>query len=163
MRRVLALVGVLAVIGAALAIPAFADTEGTVTATVTAGVVAISVSTTTVAYGTVEVGSSDNVPTPSTFTATNDGNVDANFGIKGAATTDWALVSGAPTDEEYRHKASPDAFTSTIILTADFQSLDSAVTPTSSTTVSLRLDAPASTAASAEQSAQVIILATVSP
>lgn len=163
MRRVLALIAVVALVGAALAVPAFGDTEGTVTATVTAGVVAISNSTSTVAYGIVDLGSADNIPTPATFTATNDGNVDADFGIKGAATANWALVTGTPGDEEYRHEASPDAFSSTIILTTDFQSLDSAVTPTSSTTVSLRLDAPASTAVDTEQSAQVIILATASP
>ena len=111
MRRVLALVGVLAVIGAALAIPAFADTEGTVTATVTAGVVAISLSTTTAAYGTVALGSEDNAPTPSSFTVTNNGNVDADFGVKGANTANWTLGTGLPSGTDtYRHRASSNDF-----------------------------------------------------
>ena len=163
MRRVLALIAVVALVGAALAVPAFGDTEGTVTATVTAGVVAISNSTSTVAYGIVDLGSADNLPTPATFTATNDGNVDANFGIKGANTANWILVGTTPATDEYRHEASPDAFTTTIVLTTDSQSLATSVTPTNSTTVSLRLDAPASTAFDTEQFAQVIILATASP
>lgn len=160
-RRSILLFGVLVLVGA-LAVPAYASHTGesTVTATVTPGVVSVSVSPTSVDYGTVVLGATDAVPTPPTFDATNNGTVLEDFDIRGANTTDWTLVSTAPGTDQYRHEASPDAFTTTLVLTTSNQPLAGNVAASGVVTVSLRLDAPSDSSVTTQQSAQVTVVAT---
>ena len=138
----------------------FAQAEATVNATVTPGFAAVSSDTSTVAYGVLLVGATAAVPTPTFITATNDGSVTADFLIRGADTTDWTLA-GAAADETYVHRASPDAFSTTIVLTLTNQSFETGIAASGTSTVSLNMDMPSSTATIDEQTAAVTIVAVV--
>lgn len=138
MRRVLALVGVLAVVGAALAVPAFADEAGdSLTATVTPGTVSVTLSTTTVAYGTVALSTDDGTRSTATsgnITATNNGTVSEDFYIKGAdatGTVTWTLQTDGSLSavNEYIHQ-----FNSTDLTLAN-QSLQAGVAASGGTNI----------------------------
>ena len=91
-----------------------AATEGTVTATVTAQNVAVSVTDGTIAYGTMVLNTTVNTALfvgddalSDTQTATNDGNVSADLDIKGINTvgdTPWTLDSTNETLDHYVHE-----------------------------------------------------------
>lgn len=99
----------------ALGLAVVAVDTAAVTATVTPGVISVSVSPGSVAYGTVGVPSVDNVPTGDTIiNANNNGGIPETFNIKGANATPggggsvtWTITTGAvggsPT-YNYNHK-----------------------------------------------------------
>ncbi len=156
------LIAVIAGVAALGSSPALAShtPESTVSATVTPAVLSVTVTPNSVDYGTVELGTADNIPTPSSFTATNNGSITEDLEIRGADTADWALVSGVPRTDEYRHEASKDGFTTPIILTTLNQTLAAGVTTgTPNVTVSLRLDAPSDTTTIVQQTAPVTVIA----
>lgn len=113
---------------------AFAQSEETVAASVTVQSVSLTVSPTSIDYGTIPFESSqrsDLLPTPVTFTATNTGNVAESFLVKGtnAAGTNggtpftWTLVQGpfsCPTAlNQFRHRVTPTGLTPVFLTTAD--------------------------------------------
>ncbi len=132
--------------------------ESTVSATVTPAVLSVSVTPSSVDYDVVEMSSTDNLPTPISFTATNNGSITEDIEIKGASTADWTLAATAGADQ-YVHKASPDAFSTTITLTTLNQTLAAGVTTSGTVTVSLKLDAPTSSTTAATQTAPVTVIA----
>ncbi len=132
--------------------------ESIVSATVTPAVLSVSVTPDSVDYDVVEMNSTDNLPTPISFTATNNGSITEDIEIRGASTGDWTLAATAGTDQ-YVHKASPDAFSTTITLTTSNQSLAAGVTTSGTVTVSLKLDAPTSSTTAATQTAPVTVIA----
>lgn len=97
---------------ASAALPALATTTGEVTATVTPGVISVSVDTSAIGYGTVNIPSVDLVPTGDTIIgATNDGGIPEDFTIKGANATGgtvlWTIVTTSPggaASYDYNHK-----------------------------------------------------------
>ncbi len=155
------LIAVVAAFAALGGSPALATHTGdaTVNATVTPAVLSVTATPSTVDYDVVELTTADNIPTPSFFTATNNGSITENIEIRGADTADWTLVSGVPATDEYRHEASKDGFTTPIILTTSNQSLDTGITVSSFVTVSLRLDAPTASTTAATQTAPVTVVA----
>jgi hypothetical protein len=155
------LIAIVATFAALGGSPALAThtTESTVSATVTPAVLSVTASPTSVDYDVVELTSTDNLPTPTTFTATNNGSITENIDIRGADTADWALVSGVPATDEYRHEFSKDGFTTPLILTTSNQPLDTGITVSSFVTVSLRLDAPTASTTAAQQTAPVTVIA----
>ena len=160
-RKILVVLGLVAFLGVGLTTYATAADEGTVNATVTASIIAITLDETDAAYGVVTVGSTGNVPSPSSFIATNAGTVNEDFNIKGANTANWTLVGTAPGTDEYQHRVSMDAFSSEQDLTDTFVTLVGAtgVTPSGTETISMVLDAPSSTAITAEQTAPIVVQA----
>ena len=133
--------------------------ESTVSATVTPAVLSVTATPTSVDYDVVELTSADNIPTPSTFTATNNGSITENIDIRGANTADWTLVSTVPATDQYRHEFSKDGFTTPIILTTANQGLDTGIAVNGTVTVSLRLDAPTASTTAATQTAPVTVIA----
>lgn len=112
-RRILALLVALALV--ALVVPAavFAADTGTVSCTVSAVLVSLSITDGSVAYGTLALNTIKNtakydatnntngMATPQTQTITNTGTVNENFRIKtsnAAGTTNWTLGSTAGSD-----------------------------------------------------------------
>lgn len=100
---------------AAAVLPALAADTAGVTATVTPGIISVSVSPGAVAYGTVNIPSVDNVPSPdSIIGATNNGGIPEDFTIRGADATPggggsktWKITTGSPSgslDYFYNHK-----------------------------------------------------------
>ena len=164
MKKLLMLIGVVAVLSAGWVLPAQADDEATVTATVSVQFLSVTLDQTTLVYGTIDSGSFGNLPAPASFIATNDGVVAEQFLIRGANTASWNLVSSAPGSEEYRHEFAPDGFGTgqNGFLTLNNQQLQTSganVSTGDSRTIFLRLDAPTFTATTAQQSANVTVIA----
>jgi len=92
-----------------LTLQAEADEQKTVNATVTALLISINVSPTSVDYGTQAVGATNVAPSPAFFSVTNTGNVNEKFAIKGADTANWSLAGGGqeptPTSIAIQHPA----------------------------------------------------------
>ena len=105
-RKLAFLVVLSGVFGSLLVLPATADDNKTVNAMVTPKVISITVSTNTLQYDTLSVGTLNNVPTPTKVTVTNTGTVDADFRVRGLASTpgNWTLTSGVPGANAYRHE-----------------------------------------------------------
>jgi len=93
-----------------------------VTATVCPTLISLSLSASSVAYGIQDLNVTNLVPTPSSVTITNNGNVAENFLVKGAdATTTggtWTLAATAGTNL-YVHKSSPDNSVFTALTTTN--------------------------------------------
>lgn len=109
MKKFLAGLGILSLV-LALAAPVLAAEAGPITATVTAKKIAVSIDPTSVDYGVLDFTDSQNsgALSPSvTFTATNDGNVNEVFNVRGADATftggSWTLVTAISTTDQFRH------------------------------------------------------------
>lgn len=116
-KKFWAAIGTAAILASA-AIPALAATEGSITATVTPGVISVTLDTASIGYGTVNIPSVDRVPTtPSAdkiIGATNAGGVPEDFTIRGANATGtgsppkpWTITTGSPggtSTYNYNHK-----------------------------------------------------------
>ncbi len=102
MKKFLVALGLAVLLSAALWLPSAAQSEGTVTATVTVQEIAVSVSPTTINYLTLPFETSqrsDALATPVTFTASNDGNINIDLKVRGANTTTggiWGITATAP-------------------------------------------------------------------
>lgn len=109
-KIILALVGVVALVGLVLPTAAFADNTAQVSCTVSAVLVSVTVTDGDVAYGQLELNTIKNtakydatynpngMATPQTQTITNTGTVNENFKIKTSnaiGTIDWTLGSTA--------------------------------------------------------------------
>lgn len=146
-----------------------AATEGTVTATVTIGVVSVTISPSTFDYGTMPFNSVKesfdviNVSGDKNIKATV-GNLLTDLDIKGSDTTDWTLSSTSIDVDQYMHKygTSADAVTRPIAyspLTTSYNSiLASDISANSSVWFGLEMNAPSSGVAT-QQSASVTVLA----
>ncbi len=165
-RRTLALLVALAML--ALLVPAalFAA-EGTITCTVNAAMVSVTVSDGDVAYGTVALGGTKStLDLTDTQTVTNSGNVREDFTIKSSnATRDggitWELVTGTPGSEQFKHEFSTDSGSNWTAMPAtnDFVALASNVVATGSESLDLKITMPETTADYLEHSITVTVLA----
>jgi len=94
MKKFLSGLGILSLV-LMLAAPVLASQhEGSVSATVTPQIIAVSVLPADVAYGTLDLSASDVSRTTAesvTITATNDGNVNEDFTIRGSDSDNWTL------------------------------------------------------------------------
>jgi signal recognition particle receptor subunit beta len=163
-QRILTLVVALALV--ALVVPAVvsAAEEDTVTCTVTAVLLSVTVSDGDVAYGIVALGSSNRASTlGDTQTVTNNGTVVEAFYIKSSNAirdggTTWHL--GTPGHNEFRHRW--DTGISTWISMIDsYLLMASNVEPGNSVTLDLQIDMPSSTDDYLEHSITVTVLATL--
>ena len=159
-RNLLILAAAMALLLTLIPMRAYAQAESTVSATVTPAFVAVSALPTTVGYGVKVLGSTAQTPTPDNFVATNDGNITADFLIRGDNTADWGL-GGTAADETYVHRASKDAFTTNTVLSTTNQSFQTGVAASGTVTVSLNMDLPTSSASTTEQTAPVIVVAII--
>jgi len=150
-RRILALVVALALV--ALVVPAavFAVDTGTVSCTVSAVLVLVTVSDGSVDYGTVNVGATQNTTSSGvsdTQTATNDGSAIENFNIKSsdaAGAVNWTLA-GTQDADEFTHKFSKDSGSSWTAMPADhsYTSLAIGIAKDSTQTFDLQIGMPTS-------------------
>ena len=129
----------------------------TVTATVTAQEVSLSVSDGTVAYGILALeASQDTTAIDDTQTVTNTGNVTADFTINGQNSADWDL--GATNgDDQYVHEFSINSGTAWSALTTSPQSLSSGVAPSGTRSLDLKITLPTSTSSYLQQSVNVTV------
>lgn len=163
MRKLAFFLAAFAAITGSLTLTAVAENPATVNATVTALTISVSVSPNSVAYGTRQVGTADAIPSPAFFTATNNGNVNENFAIRGSDTAAWEL-NGTAGPDTYVHRFSTGSQGPwTTLDETTSSSLVSGVTPTGNVQVFLNMDLPTSTTANGQQNAAVTIIATQTP
>lgn len=155
--------GVLLVYSLSLSVQA--QDTASVTATVTAQQIAVSVSDGTVNYGVIEMGGNKStLDLTDTQTITNDGNVTEDFNIQGSDSTpsSWTLVGNtAPGTDEYGHAFSTDTGSTWTPMTSDtYTSVATAIASSATEDMDLQIYTPSSTTATAEQSVDVTIQAT---
>ena len=153
---------------ASVALGVTAATEATVTATVSAQNIAVTVDDGSITYGTIGVGSSTDTTTSDlndSQTVVNEGNVTQNFNIRGQNSTSigigWTLAS-SPATNEYAHRfctSGCDASPSWTALTTSPQTLFSGKGVGTSTPFDLQLQAPTTTTDYEEQSVDVTVIA----
>ena len=145
---------------AATALPALAaGHEGTVSATVTPQLVALSILDGEVNYGFLGANASQNTVTlVDTQVVTNDGNVVEDFNVRGQDSTNWTLAATADS-EQYKHEFTTTGTFGTALTTSN-QSLDTDVAVNDTTNLDLKITTPTSTAATATHSVNVTVVAT---
>lgn len=146
----------------------YAATEATVTTTVTAQEISLTVTDGNVSYGTLSLSA-----TRSTIaaeenemqTVTNNGNVNEDFDIKGQNSGAWTLASTQGANQ-YFHKFCNDTDndcstpgTNYTALTTDYQELDASVASSGTTELQLQIGMPSSTSSYTQQSVDVFVLA----
>ena len=136
--------------------------SGSVEATVTPALVAISVSG-ALSYGAQHLGVTL-LSSPTTFDDENTGNVNETFTISGLDSANWTLVTGAPVANEYRHRADLDgnfALLAIALTTGNTVLAATVTTGSPNVDVFLELTMPAIvTTGTTEQTLQVIVTAT---
>ncbi len=153
---------VLILSGVAYLTNAKAATTGTVTATVTAQNIALTVADGSVTYGVIGVGGS--VATNASGVndsqdAVNVGNTASNINIKGQNATNWTL-GGSPSSETYSHKfctTNCDAGPSWTALTTSYQTLKANLAVGGTQNFDLILYAPSSTTNYTQQTVDVTV------
>lgn len=148
-----------------------ADTEDSITATVTVQEIAVSLDQSSFDYGTM-----DNNTASSTLalwagagiTATNDGNINLDFDIYGADTTGWTLA-GTAGSNAYIHEFCNDTDadctsppTSYTALTTSPQTLKDTIAADGTVAFQLRITTPNPSTVYTQQSASVTIQASAS-
>jgi C1A family cysteine protease len=131
--------------------------------------VSVNVLPSTVAYGVVAPGTSqDTVTLNQHITVTNNGGVTSNFSIKSSdATRDggttWELVTGTPGTDEFKHEFSTNGTDwASMPANNDYTALAASIEPYGSVTVYLRITMPGSTIDSLEHTITVTIMAIAS-
>ena len=154
---------VMAIVVTLATLPAYGshNTPASVSATVTPGLVSVTLDTGIVAYGTLNLGSVNNEPIDTSddandqgqicssstepITATNNGNVSGDISIRGANSTgaEWALVSASPTTDQYTHRVSTNPTDCTFsALTIDNLTIGSSIAGGAPQDFYLNLDMP---------------------
>ena len=146
-----------------------ADTEAIVSATVTAELVSVSITSDgTVSYGTLALSTTkDTVALGQTQTATNSGNVTANFNIRSSDAissggTDWNLAASAGTND-FTHEFSVDGDSNWIafdVVNANYSTLENSVLASGTTDFDLRIGTPVVSTDSVEHTVTVTVQAT---
>jgi len=145
----------------------FAATTSTVTATVTAQNVSVSVSDGTISYGTLATDANNDTTTSGlndSQTATNGGNINVDFNILGQDSAIWTL-GGTTGVDIYTHKfctTDCDSSPSWTALTTSYQTLSSSVSESGTQDFDLQIGTPTSTTEYTEQSVDVTVQAVAS-
>lgn len=157
--------GVLVMLVLMLGAPVLAADTATVTATVTAQNISVSVADGTITYGIMALSTSKDTSAGSLNdqqTATNNGNVAEDFNIKGQDSASWTLA-GASGANQYTQKfctttctTYPTNYTA---LTTGYQLLANAVATSGTQNFHIGLTTPSSTASYTSQSVDITVQA----
>jgi C1A family cysteine protease len=133
-------------------------------ARVSEGLVSVTVTPSSIAYGTVALGTSKNTTLGQQFTVTNNGTVTANFLIKSSNATriggtNWTLVTGTPGLNEFKHEFSTNSGSNWTALMTGYQSLATGIAPNSTQVFDLQITMPSSTTDYLEHTITITILA----
>jgi len=126
--------------------------------------VSVTVTPSTIAYGTVALGTSKNTTLGQHLTVTNSGGVTADFRIKSSNATrdggtNWTLVTDAPGHNEFKHEFSTNSGGNWTALTTSYQSLASGIAPNATQVFDLQIGMPTSTNDYAQHTIIITILA----
>jgi len=169
MKTLLLTLGLISLVGLALAVTAGAATSDSVTATVTVQSISVTVTDGIVAYGTMAVSTTASTTLAGSGlddsqTATNAGNVTEDFDIAGQDSVAWTLESAIGANQ-YKHSfCTVDCETtpSWTALTTSYQALATSVATSSTSVFDLKLDTPSSSSSFDQQSVDVTVLASAS-
>lgn len=141
-----------------------AESQETVSATVSAKNIALTVTDRTIVYGSVTIGSTNNTTTngmDNSQTVTNTGNVIEDFKIKGQDSIAWPIGASAG-DGIYAHGvciSDCDASPSWIALSVDYSELTTDIAIDGTLIFDLQIYTPTATSNYDEQSVNVMVLA----
>ena len=145
-------------------LPVWAATTDQVTTTVTVKNLAVSVSPSSIDYLTIAIGSTEDTTTSginNSITATNDGNITADFNIQGADSTNWTLSDSASGSETYMHQFCTSNCDSSPLWTAlnnsSYDTLATGITASGNQVFDLQITTPTDTAYYTQQSTTVTI------
>ncbi len=140
-----------------------AASTATVTATVTVQNISVNVTDGTVTYGTLALNSSAGTNGGDTQTATNDGNVNEDFNIRGQDSANWTLNTVNTGTDNYIHRfctatcgTAPTNFTA---LTTNYQTLADAIASSGTQTFDLYVTTPQTSSVYTQQSVDVTVQA----
>jgi len=152
-----------------LTIPISAAETGVVTATVTPKVISVTVSPTTISYGTVQLGKNDVSPTPDTeVIVTNNGTVNEKLSIKGAnasalvggVTYTWILSSSTTGENLFMHKRAMSPYESWSALSTGYVQFVASESPAGSRNLKFTISMPTTITGEAGQySTTITVLA----
>jgi C1A family cysteine protease len=128
------------------------------------GLVSVTVTPSTIAYGTVALGASKNTTPGQQLSVTNNGGVTADFSIKSSDATriggtNWTLVMGTPGLNEFKHEFSTNSGSNWTALMTGYQSLATGIAPNATQAFDLQITMPTSTTDYAEHTIIITILA----
>jgi hypothetical protein len=142
------------------------DYNACLRARVQEGTVSVSVSPSSVEYGIVALGTSqDTVTLNQQITVTNNGGITEDFSIKSSDATrvggtTWELVTGTPGANEFKHEFSTNGTDwTTMPADNDYATLANSIETDSDVTVYLRITMPSSTPDALEHTLVVTIMA----
>ena len=167
MKKIIASVSIVALTGMLVGAFAVAADSGQVNATVTAAVVAVTVTDGSVAYGVVDTTKDTTTSgVDDSQTITNTGTVNEDFEVKGQDSTGniWTLASAAGS-ATYAHKtciATCDTSPTWVALTKSYVDLATAKAPSATVAMDLQVTVPTSNPGVTEATLPVDILATAS-
>ncbi len=142
-----------------------AASTGTVTATVTAQNISVSVADGSISYGTVALSSTADTTSTGTNdsqTATNDGNITEVLNIRGSNSAAWTLGATVAANQ-YKHEfctTTCDSSPSWTALTTNYQTLAASLSSSGTQVFDLKLSTPSSSASYTVQSVDVTVQAT---
>ena len=168
-KQFLASVMVLALAATVVGVGVNADSTADVSATVTAQLVSVSITSDgVVAYGTLPLNTTkDTIALTDTQTATNNGNVTVDLGIRSSdavGDTNWNLAASADTDV-FTHEFSINSGGLWTHFSADnntYSTLVNTVTAGNGQTFDLRIGTPTASTDSVEHTVTVTVQATLS-
>ena len=148
----------------------FAADSATVTATITAQSVSVSVSDGTVTYGTLTTGTSEDTTSGglnNTQTASNDGNITEDINIRGQDSVNWTLSATSGADQ-YVHEfckvdtGDCDGTPTWAALTTSNQTLKLSLVSSGTYDFDLKITTPSTSTNFTQQSVDVVIQASAS-
>jgi C1A family cysteine protease len=133
-------------------------------ARVSQGLVSVAVTPSSIAYGTVALGTSQNTTLGQQLTVTNNGTVTEDFSIKSSNATriggtNWTLVTTTPGNNEFKHEFSTNSGSNWTALMTGYQSLASGIAPNATQAFDLQITMPDSTTDYLEHTIIITILA----
>jgi len=167
MKKIIAGISVFTLL--AFAFPVQSAGTADVTATVTAELISVSVDDGSVAYGALPLNTSeDTVTLTDTQTATNDGNVNVDLGVRSSdaasAGTPWNLAASAGVDA-FTHEFSTNSGSTWTDFNADnatYSSIATGVASTGTQDFDLQVGTPTSSTDTVEHTITVTVQATAS-
>ena len=166
-KSFLSFLSLVALLLGVLAPTLMAATSDSVSATVTAANISVTVTDGTVAYGSLATSATADTASgdlDDSQTATNDGNVTQDFDIAGQNSTDWTLAASAGSDQ-YTHKfckTDCDGSPTWVALTTSYQELATSVAADGTQVFDLQIGTPSTNTSSDAQSVDVTVLASAS-
>jgi len=163
MKHNLINIAIISLVGVLIGAMAFSLDEAAVTATVTARKIALTVTDGSIAYGSLDLGTSTSTLAAGINdmqTVTNTGSVAEDFNIKGTSTADW-ILAGSITTDQYKHEFSTTTGSTWTVLTLNYASAATNIASSSTANLDLQITVPSDTTHFGAQNPNVTVQAVI--